>query len=156
MRCRSIVSSAGGGALQVLVAVLVASLSGCQLAEPSAGRLIRQSAAKYRETADLLAGVKDAESAKAAAPRVKTLVDEMDKLHEQIERVHDPAEVDFDDQPAVTEAVVESIQEMQRLMAEVARIGKEPSLREALGNSWDRLSGYDVTGGDPLGIESNR
>jgi formaldehyde-activating enzyme involved in methanogenesis len=126
-------------------------LTGCGLAQPPAVRLIRQATVKYRETADLLVGVKDAASAKAAAPRLKQLIDEMDKLHEQIERVHDPEEVDFDDHPAVTKAVVESIQEMQRLMAEVARIGKEKPLREGLGDSWDRLSGYDVSGIDPLG-----
>jgi hypothetical protein len=125
----------------LLVTVL---LPACNLQQAQAIALMKQWSAKCQEAADLLAGVKDAGTAKAAAPRLDVLIQEMDKLQEQIDRVYDPTEVDPGDEKAVMEEVGQNIVQMQRLMAEVVRIGQRPELTAALGKSWDRLSGYDV------------
>jgi hypothetical protein len=37
-----------------------------------------------------------------------------------------------------------NIVQMQRLMIEVGRVGKEPEITEALGDAWKRLSFIDV------------
>ncbi len=128
-------------------------LTGCGLAQPPAARLIRQSTAKCRETADLLAGVKDVASAKAAAPRLKKLIDEIDRLNEQIERVYDPSDVPLGQESAIHAELPESIAQMQRVMTEAARIRQEPAWVEALGEAGKRLTGLDVLAGDALGIE---
>jgi hypothetical protein len=73
-----------------------------------------------------------------------TLVKEMDKLQEQIDRVYDPTEVEPGDERAVMEEVGLNIVQMQRLMIEVGRVGKEPEITEALGDAWKRLSFIDV------------
>jgi hypothetical protein len=120
------------------------SLSACNLQQSRAVSLMKQWGQKCKEAADLLAGVKDAASAKAAAPRLEKLVTEMDKIQGEIDRVYDPSEVDPADESAIMEEVGGNIVQMQRLMTEVARIGKQPEIQAALGKSWDRLSGYDV------------
>jgi hypothetical protein len=128
--------------LALLLAIVM--LPACNLRHMQAVSLMKQWGAKCKETADLLAGVKDAASAKAAAPRLDTLVKEMDKLQEQIDRVYDPTEVEPGDERAVMEEVGLNIVQMQRLMIEVGRVGKEPEITEALGDAWKRLSFIDV------------
>jgi hypothetical protein len=128
------------------IALLLAALllPACNLQQAQAILLMKQWNIRCKEAADLLAGVKDAASAKAAAPRLEVLVKEMDKLQEQIDRVYDPTEVDPGDERAVTEQAALDIVQMQRLMVEVIRIGQQPELQAGLGPTWDRLSGYDV------------
>jgi hypothetical protein len=140
----------------LVVSGLLIALAGCRFGDPPAARLIRQSTLKCQEAADLLAGVKDAAAAKAAAPRLKKLVDEIDRINEQIERIYDPSEVDPADEPAIHAELPESIAQMQRLMTEASRIRQEPALVEALGEAGKRLAGLDVLGSDPLGIEQGQ
>ena len=129
-----------------LLGLLLAAalLPACNVRHMQAASLMKQWGAKCKEAADLLAGVKDAATAKAAAPRLDTLVKEMDKLQEQIDRVYDPTEVEPGDEQAVMEEVAQNIVQMQRLMVEVGRVGKEPEIAAALGETWKRLSFIDV------------
>src|SRR5262245_41362984 len=114
-------------------------LAGCPLQQAQNTRLLKAWAAKCKETADLLATVKDAASAKAAGPKIIKLMKEMEKLNEQLDTSYDPEDVGLIEAPGVTKHVGEGIAEMQRLMEESMRIGKDPELRAALGEAWNHL-----------------
>jgi hypothetical protein len=128
----------------LLLAMLLPACNVQHVQQVRAKSLMKQWGTKCKAAADLLAGVKDAASAKAAAPRLDVLVKEMDQIQEQIDRVYDPTEVDPGDEGPVMEEVGQNIVQMHRLFAEVARIGQQPEITAALGPAWDRLSGYDV------------
>ena len=103
-------------------------------------RLLKQYKDKCKEAADLLAGVKDVPSARATLPRLKAAVQAMDDAQAQLDESYDPTEVDPWDESAVDEQAYGGIAEMQRLIAESARIAKQPEIKAALGETWDRLS----------------
>jgi hypothetical protein len=92
-----------------------------------------------KEAADLLATVKDVATAKAAGPKLAATMREIQKIDEQLEKSYDPEEVDAHDSPRVTKQVAEGIGEMQRLMVESVRVGKDPEIRAALGEAWQLL-----------------
>lgn len=103
-------------------------------------RLLKQWNAHCKEAADLLAGVKDAASARAALPRLKAALQAMDEVQTELDETYDPTEVDPWDESAVNEPVAQGIVEMQRLTAESVRIARDPEIKAALGETWDRLS----------------
>jgi hypothetical protein len=103
-------------------------------------RLLKQWNVHCREAADLLAGVNDVASAKAAQPKLKAALQAMDDVQTRLDETYDPTEVDPWDESAVNEPVAEGIAQMQRLVAESARIAKDPEIKAALGETWQRLS----------------
>jgi|GEM_PF-3170198 hypothetical protein len=102
-------------------------------------RLFKQWNAKCKEAADLLESIKDVPTAKAAAPKLKAVMEELGKLNEKLERSYDPEDVDIADMPGTTKQVGEGIAQMQRLMMESVRIGKDREMRAALGDTWQYL-----------------
>src|SRR5688572_11213177 len=125
-------------------------LSGCMPQSQNAG-LLKQWNSKCKEAADLLAGVKDVPAAKAAEPRLAKLLAEMDKVQAELDRKYDPSDVDPSEERAVTEQVGEGVVQMQRLVAETVRIGKDPHLTAALGDAWTQLPSKGLL--DATGIE---
>jgi len=83
--------------------------------------------------------IQDVPSAKAAEPGLRVVMQELNKLNEQLDASYDSEEVDFQDSPRITKLVVEGIGEMQRLDMESLRVGKDPELRAALGEAWNLL-----------------
>jgi hypothetical protein len=133
------------------LACLVLFVAGC-MPQSQNVRLMKQWAAKCKEATDLLAGVKDVPGAKAAEPRLKKLLAEMDKIQAQLEKTYEPSDVDPSEEHGATKASSESIVQMQRLLAETLRIGKDPQLTAALGDAWNQLPSkhlLDATGLDP-------
>lgn len=137
----------------LLLAALALAQPACNLRQAQAISLMKQWNVRCKEAADLLSGVKDAASARAAAPRLDVLVKEMDKIQGEIDRVYDPTEVDPGDERGVTEQAAQDIVQMQRLFVEVARIGQQPEITTALGDAWKRLSFYDVLNQPGSGME---
>jgi hypothetical protein len=121
-----------------LLVILVFSL-GCEVGRPQSTRYLTTWTAKCKEAADLLETIKDVPSANAAAPKLKAVMQELHKLDEKLEASYDAEEVDFVDSPRVTKQVGEGIAEMQRMMLESVRVGKDPQLRVALGDTWQLL-----------------
>lgn len=108
---------------------------------------MKQMIAATKETADLLATVKDKPTAQAAAPKLLALVEKVEKLGERLDELDAEAE-DFGPDPEVAEEVVPWIAEHSRLIQEQLRISRIPEAREGLGEGWDRLTGgaYDPGG----------
>ncbi len=125
----------------MIVALVVGTVAVPACAPPRASnsRLFKQWNAKCKEAADLLETVKDVPSAKAAAPQIAAAMREIQKIDAQLEKFYDPEDVDFDDTPRVTKQVAEGIGQMQRLMVECVRVGKDPEMRAALGEAWQLL-----------------
>lgn len=118
---------------------LVLAVGACSLPQSQRTRLFKQWAAKCKEAADLLESVQDVASAKAAGPKIIAVMKELGKLDEQIEAIHDRDDGDILDMPRETKQVGESINQMQRLMTQSVRIGKDRELKAALGDAWNYL-----------------
>ena len=114
-------------------------LTGCSLPQAQNARLLKAWTARCKEAADLLVTVQDVPSAQAAAPKILAVMKELRKLDEQLEASYDPEDVGLVDTPGFTKHAAEGIGEMQRLMQESVRIGKDRELRAALGEAWDCL-----------------
>jgi hypothetical protein len=126
--------------LVVLVALLGAvSAIGCENNHAQTNRLFQQWNAKIKEAADLLETVQDVASAKAAAPQLTSVMQDLHQINEKLEISYDPEGVDFGDSLRVTQGVGEAIAQMQRLDMEGLRVGKDPELRAALGEAWNLL-----------------
>ncbi len=124
----------------IIVAVCLSGLlPACNSRAKQNEKLQKQSNAKLKEAADLLAGIRDVEGAKSAEPRLRQTLDEMNKINSQLSKSYDPEDVDSSERPAMTEAVAQGIAEMQRLVAESLRISQIPGVAAALGDTWDRL-----------------
>jgi hypothetical protein len=122
-----------------LVVCLVVLVPACNRRAAQNQRLHKEWNAKCKEIADLLVGVTDVRSAKAAEPKLKAALREMEKLNAQLDKNYDPEDVDPGDSPKMTKAVAEGIVEFQRLMTETMRIGMDPELTAALGETWKQL-----------------
>ena len=133
-----------------LLAALAVALPGCMPQSQNIW-LLKQWNVKCQEAADLMAGVKDVPSAKAAEPRLVKLLAEMDKIQERLEKTYDSSDVDPSEERGAREQGTEGIVQMQRLLVETMRIGKQPELTAALGEAWNRLPSkhlLDATGVD--------
>jgi hypothetical protein len=104
--------------------------------------LTRQMTEATKETADLLATVKDKQSAEAAAPNLKPLVERIQSLGDRFEAMdtEDEIYVGRQDQRVLEESG-KMFAEHARLMQEQYRIGQIPEARKALGEAWARLTG---------------
>jgi len=118
---------------------LVLLATGCSTHEAPNTRLFKQWNAKCKEAADLLETIKDVSSAKTAEPKLKVVMQELHKLDERLQESYDSEDVDAVDAPRITKHVAEGIGQMQRLMVESLRIGQNPELRAALGETWKSL-----------------
>jgi hypothetical protein len=118
---------------------LALGVGACSFPQSQRTRLFKQWTAKCKAAAELLETVKDIPSAQAASPKIIALMKELDKLDAQIEAVQDREDVDLIDMPRETKQVGEGIGQMQRLMTESVRIGKDRELRAALGDAWNYL-----------------
>ncbi len=128
----------------MLVAALLIGAAGCAPRQGANTRLFKQWNAKCKEAADLVATVKDVPTAKAAAPKIAAAIRELDEISGTLEDSYDPTEVDFRDAPRVDKQVGEGIVEMQRLMTESLRVGKDPEMKAALGDAWNLLPVADM------------
>src|SRR5262245_60655494 len=129
-----------GSILPVVALGLIAlCLPACSIGPTQNTRLFKQWNAKCKEAADLLETIKDVPSAKAAAPKLKAVMEELGKLNEKLERSYDPEDVDIAEMPVTTKQVGEGIAQMQRLMLESVRVGKDAEIRAALGDAWQFL-----------------
>jgi len=122
----------------VFIVCVVVSLPACSRQGARNIALQKQWNAKCKEAADLLAGVTDVASARAAEPKLIRVFDEWEKIGEQLDESYDPENVAVRDNKAMTEAAAQGIVEMQRLTQETLRISKRPELVEALGKAWKR------------------
>jgi hypothetical protein len=122
----------------LVVGCMVSILAGCG-AQSRNLRLLKQSNVKSKEVADLLAGVKDVSSAKAAEPRLNRALAEFNKVSAALETSYDSSDVDPGDRPAAEEHAAEGILQMQRMLAETMRIAKQPQVVAALGETWNQL-----------------
>jgi hypothetical protein len=127
-----------------LVAFLLIGVSACAPRPAQNTRLLSEWNTKCKEAADLLETVKDVATARSAAPRIAAVMRELRKIDEQLEKSYDPTDVDFDDAPRLTRHAGEGIVQMQRLMKENLRIGQDPELKAALGETWNLLPVADM------------
>ena len=123
----------------VFLGCCVAGFAGCAPRQASNSRLFKQYSAKMKEAADLLETVKDVPTAKAAGPKLAAAMREIQRIDEQLEKSYDPEDVDIHDSPRVTKEIAAGIGEMQRLLMESVRAGKDPEIRAALGEAWQLL-----------------
>jgi hypothetical protein len=125
----------------IVVALTVVCLmqSACNSQGAHNVKLQRQWNAKTREVADLLAGVKDVPSAKAAGPKLNTVLQELDAINSQLDKSYDPENVDAGELGKMTKEVAEGIAETQRMNVETIRISKSPDVVAALGDTWRKL-----------------
>ncbi|MCI0357098.1 MAG: hypothetical protein L0211_01265 [Planctomycetaceae bacterium] len=125
--------------LLVAVGLMMLVIPACSVGPAQNTLLFKQWNAKCQEAADMLEAIKDVPTAKASAPKLKTVMQELAKIDEKLEASYDPSEVDFVDESRVTKQVAEGIVQMQRVIVESLRIGKDPQMRAALGEAWQYL-----------------
>lgn len=123
----------------VLLACVAAALPACNSQAKQNERLQKEWNAKCKEAADLLAGINDPASAKAAEPKLRQVMEQMAKTGEKLDKTYDPENVHGSEAEKMTEAVAQGIAEMQRIMTESLRISKIPGVTAALGETWDML-----------------
>ena len=126
------------GILGTLVC-LVVFLPACGGGKSGNDRLQAQWNARCKEAADLLASVQDVPSAKAAEPKLKAALQEMEKINKELGKTYDSEDVDPGESQGMTKEVAGGIGEMQRLNTETLRISKHPELVAALGETWRKL-----------------
>jgi hypothetical protein len=112
---------------------------GCSRRATKNVRLQSQWNAKCKEAGDILSGITDVPSAKAAEPKLKSILEEMAKLDAQLQKSYDPDDVSPSERSEVAQEVAQGIGETQRLNQETLRLGKEPELRAALGETWKKI-----------------
>ena len=125
--------------LLLISATVCALIPACNSRQAQNLKLQRQWNAKTKEAADLLVGVTDVPSAKAAEPKLKQVLQDLDAIGAQMDKSYDPENVDASESGAITKAVADGIAEMQRLNAESLRISENPEIVAALGESWKKL-----------------
>ena len=86
-----------------------------------------------------MAGVSDVENARAAEPKLRVAVDELGRIDRELEKTYNPEDVDPGERKGMTEEVAKGIAAMQRLNQETLRVGRQPELVAALGETWKNL-----------------
>ena len=130
----------------ILIMFLAILVSACNRGPSRNVRLQREYNAYCKEAADLLAGVTDVPTARAAAPRLKEILRQWEKVNEHLENAYDPENVSRRDAEAMMNEVAQGIVEMQRLNAETLRLSKLPDVVAALGDTWKRLPSFPMMG----------
>ena len=118
----------------------------CGRRVPKSVRLQREYNTCCKEATELLAGVKDVATARAAEPRLKVLLKKWEKVNDQLEDSYDPENVSGREREAMMNEVGQGIVEMQRLNAETIRIAKLPEVAAALGDAWPELPSFPMMG----------
>ncbi|MFL5342095.1 MAG: hypothetical protein ACJ8F7_18270 [Gemmataceae bacterium] len=124
--------------VRILVCLIV-FVPACGRGKSQNERLQAQWNARCKEAANLLAGIQDVPSARAAEPKLKSALQEMEKINKELGKTYDSEDVDPSDSRGMTQEVAGGIGEMQRLSAETLRISKHPELIAALGETWRKL-----------------
>ena len=124
--------------LLALFAGVVVMLPACNR-RPQNERLQAKWNDKCKEAADLLAGATDVASARAAEPKLKRVLEEMDKINQQLDDSYDSENVPAGQRSGMTKRVAEGIADMERLNQETLRIAKDPALVAAFGDTWKKL-----------------
>jgi seryl-tRNA synthetase len=125
--------------IALILAAICITLPACKSRQAQNEKLQRQWNAKTKEAADLLATVKDVPTAKAAEPKLKAVLQELNALGSQLDESYDPENVPASESEKMTKEVAEGIAETQRLNAETLRISKSPEVVAALGETWRKL-----------------
>src|SRR5207253_641811 len=89
--------------------------------------------------ADLLAGITDVPSAKAAEPKLRAALQELEKINEQLDKSSDPEDLNQREARRMMEEVAKGIAAMQQLNTETLRVSKIPGASAALGDTWAKL-----------------
>ncbi len=126
-------------AFLILAVCLVTLVPACSSRKSQNERLQLQWNAKTKEVNDLLAGITDAPSAKAAEPKLATALKDLERIGEKLEKHYDSEDVDSGERDPMTEAVAAGIAEMEREGAEVRRINMNPEIVTALGETWKKI-----------------
>ena len=137
---------------RVLLVCLAAFVPACGRRQANNENLQKQWNAKCKEAADLLAGVTDVGSAKVAQPNLKAVLQEIDKINNQLEKSYDPENVSPNEARGMVKELANGVSEMQRLNDETLRISKKAELVAALGDVWKMLPMalmLDASGGMP-------
>ena len=124
---------------RVLLVCLAAFVPACGRRQANNENLQKQWNAKCKEAADLLTGVTDVGSAKAAESKLKVVLRELDEINNQLEKSYDPENVSHGEARGMMKELANGIGEMQRLNAETLRISKNTDLVAALGGTWKLL-----------------
>jgi hypothetical protein len=125
-------------------------LAGCDNHYATRMALTKRATAATKETADLLATVRDQASAAAAAPKLKDLTARMRTIDEEFEALDTEDELYLGAENVVLAEHGNWLVEHTRLMQEEARIGQNAELRTALGDAWTGLTGGMFDPGGPL------
>jgi hypothetical protein len=122
-------------------------LFGCGSSVAARRSLTKQLMNVSKETADLLATVKDKGTAEGAAPKLKALLERADKLTEQLDAMDSEDGSSGTDEELLNE-LASWIAEHGRMMQEEQRISQIPEACAGLGETWQMLTGgaYDKGG----------
>lgn len=114
-------------ALLTLTAVLALSLAGC---DPTHDSIMKDNLDQMKKMVEILKTVKDESSAKAAAPKIKAINEEMKKLKEQADKLPKPTAEQQTELEKKYKADIEKL--MPELLQEAMRIGMNPTLSKPL------------------------
>lgn len=130
-----------------IAALFCVFLVGCGNSVAARRSLTRQLMNVSKETADLLATVKDKATAEEAAPKLKTLLERADKLTEQLDEM-DSEDGSYGTDEELLKEMGSWIGEHTRMMQEEQRISQIPEACAGLGQTWQMLTGgaYDKGG----------
>ena len=122
-------------------------LVGCGNSVAARRSLTKQLTNVSKETADLLAIVKDKGTAEGAAPKLKALLERADKLTEQLDAM-DAEDGSYGNDEELLKELASWIAEHGRMMQEEQRISQIPEACAGLGETWQMLTGgaYDQGG----------
>lgn len=113
---------------------------GCGNSLAARRSLTKQLMASTKEMANLLATVKDKPSAQAAAPKMLTLIERVDKLNDRLDAMDTEDGSGGTDEELVKE-LAGWVAEQTRLMQEEQRISQIPEASAGLGEAWQQLTG---------------
>jgi hypothetical protein len=130
----------------ILIVGLAALVPACNRGPSRNVRLQREYNACCKEAADLLAGVTDVPTARAAEPRLKVVLRRWVKVNEQLEASYDSSDVSPRERDAMLTEVGQGIAEIQRLNVEMLRISKLPDVFAALGETGKQLPSFPMLG----------
>jgi peptidoglycan hydrolase CwlO-like protein len=113
------------------IAVTIVSI-GCD-SKPTHDSLAKDMIGKMKEMVEVLKGVKDEASAKAAKPKLEGLKKEVDALKAEADKMPKPSAEDEKKLNEKYEPELEKL--MGELAGEMIRIGSDPKLASELGNA---------------------
>ncbi|MFW5839501.1 MAG: hypothetical protein ACOCZE_02875 [Planctomycetota bacterium] len=121
-------------AILALAAGLVLTVGGCSKDHED---VVEEQIELMNKTADVLATIKDKESAQAAKDDLEELGEKMKELKAEMDEMDEPSE---EEEKALKEKYGKEMEKAGgRLIEQVMRIAMNPELQKALGDSMDAL-----------------